>query len=119
MTFHKRLLFISSALLVGLTCGFTLGGCDNHKNPLMTQENIGHFSGNLFLSDKKNYPIRSCSNYYGWGKHPEYKAKCEAWTEREYRNSLSGGIIPPETTLKEFRDPKFWQLVNSDAIEDK
>lgn len=118
MTFFKRLLFVSSALLVGSACGLVLVACDNHKNPMMDKDMMGNYHGKMPLSDKKSYPLKTCSSYYGWGKHPEYKEKCDTWTERERKEYIADGMIPSETTLKEFRDPKFWQLVNPNAIED-
>jgi len=119
MTFKQRLFFVVSALAVGSIAGALLGGCDNHKSSAMGKEMGSNYYEKMPLSDKDSYPLKTCSNYYGWGKHPENKEKCDVWTERERKEYITDGMLPQTTTAQDFRDSKFWQLVNPNALEDK
>ena len=102
------MLKLFKGILVAAVC-VGLFGC-GHKNPLINEDYISYFKGNLF-NDDSDYPIRQCASYFASGKNPELKTKCDKWSEKNYHSALNMGAIPSSTTLDDYRDPELWKLV--------
>lgn len=92
----------------------SLLGC--HQNPLLNEQNTRLMKAN-FLFDAKNFPIRSCAEYYrGVGSNKALKTECNAWSEKYYQKLMQFKQLPETTTLEDFRDPRFWKRVKNQDL---
>jgi hypothetical protein len=93
--------------LAGLAIGVV--AC-RHKNPMLNEQIISNMKGRFFF-ESESLPIRECSHFYSGNGNPTSKTKCDQWSENDYKSRLNAGSLPSTTTLEDFRDKKFWQIV--------